>query len=67
MSMESYGGMILTGKNRRTRTESCPSATLSTTNPTLTEPGTNPGLRGKWHVNLTGCYAMQCSASSLLK
>jgi hypothetical protein len=25
----------------------CPSATLSTTNPTWTDPGSNPGLRGE--------------------
>jgi hypothetical protein len=27
--------------------ENCRSATLSTTNPTWTEPGLNPGLRGE--------------------
>jgi hypothetical protein len=37
MSLESDGGMILTGENRR---ETCPSATLSTTNPTWIDPGT---------------------------
>jgi hypothetical protein len=36
--------MKLRGENRSTKT--CPSATLSTTNPTWTEPGSNPGLRG---------------------
>jgi hypothetical protein len=46
MRMESNGGMILTGKNRRTRTETCPSATSSTTNPTWTYPEVNPSLRG---------------------
>jgi hypothetical protein len=29
-----HSGMILTGENRRTRRKTCPSATLSTTNPT---------------------------------
>jgi hypothetical protein len=29
-----------------TRGEPCPSATLSTPNPTWTDPGSNPGLRG---------------------
>jgi hypothetical protein len=29
-----HDGMILTGENRRTRRKTCPSATLSTTNPT---------------------------------
>jgi hypothetical protein len=38
---------ILTGENRRTRRKTCPSATLSTTNPTRIDPGANPGLRGK--------------------
>jgi hypothetical protein len=47
MSLESDGGMILTGGNRRTRRKTCPSATLSTTNPTWIDPGANPGLRGE--------------------
>jgi hypothetical protein len=38
---------ILTGENRRTRRKICPSATLSTTNPTWIDPGANPGLRGE--------------------
>jgi hypothetical protein len=38
--------MKLTGENRSTQGKTCPSATLSTTNPTWTEPGSNPGLRG---------------------
>jgi hypothetical protein len=43
MSMENRGGMILTGKNRRIRRETCPSA-LSSTSPTWTDPGENPDL-----------------------
>jgi hypothetical protein len=39
--------MKLTGENRRTRGKTCPSATLSITNPTWTDPGSNPGLRGR--------------------
>jgi hypothetical protein len=39
--------MKLTGENRSTRGETCPSVTLSTTNPTWTDPGSNPGLRGE--------------------
>ena len=35
--------MKLTGENRNTRGKTCPSATLSTTNPTWTDPG----LRGE--------------------
>jgi hypothetical protein len=38
--------MKLTGEDRTTRGKTCPSATLSTTNPTWTDPGSNPGLRG---------------------
>jgi hypothetical protein len=39
--------MKLTGKNRSTRGKTCPSATLSTTNPTWTDPELNPGIRGE--------------------
>jgi hypothetical protein len=46
MTLESDGGMISTGENRRTRRKTCPSATLSTTNPTWIHPGVNPVLRG---------------------
>jgi hypothetical protein len=42
-----HGGMILSGGNRRTRRKNYPSATLSTTNPTWTDLGANPGLRGE--------------------
>jgi hypothetical protein len=38
--------MKLTGENRRTRGKTCPIATLSATNPTWTDPGSNPNLRG---------------------
>jgi hypothetical protein len=38
-------GMKLTGENLRTRGKTCPSSNLSTTNPTWTDPGSNPGLR----------------------
>jgi hypothetical protein len=36
---------ILTGRNRRTRRKTCPSVTLSTTNPTWIDTGANPVLR----------------------
>jgi hypothetical protein len=39
--------MKLTGENRSTRGKTYPSATLSTTNPTWTDPGSNPGLCGE--------------------
>jgi methionyl-tRNA formyltransferase len=38
--------MKMTVENRSTRGKTCPIATLSTTNPTWTHPGLNPGLRG---------------------
>jgi hypothetical protein len=37
--------MKLTGENRSTRGKTCPKVTLSTTNPTWTDPGSNPCLR----------------------
>jgi hypothetical protein len=37
----------LTEENRSTRGKTCPRATMSTTNPTWTDPGSNPGLRGE--------------------
>jgi hypothetical protein len=45
--LESDGGMILTRKNRGTRRRTCPSAALSTMNPTWIDPGANSGLRGE--------------------
>jgi hypothetical protein len=47
MSLESDGGMILTGENQRTRRKTCPTVTLSTTNPTWIDLVANPGLRGE--------------------
>jgi hypothetical protein len=47
MRMESHGGMILAGENGRTRRETCPSDTMSTTNPTWSDPVANPVLRGE--------------------
>jgi hypothetical protein len=44
----SSGEMILTGENRRTRRKTCPSATLSTINPTWTDLWANSGLHGDW-------------------
>jgi hypothetical protein len=38
--------MKLTWENRSTRGKTCPSATLSTTNTTCNDPGSNPSLRG---------------------
>jgi hypothetical protein len=39
--------MKLTGENQSNRGKAYPSATLSTTNPTWTDTGSNPGLRGR--------------------
>jgi hypothetical protein len=39
VSMEIHSGLTLTGINRRSRRKVCPSATLSTTNSTWTDPG----------------------------
>ena len=39
--------MKLTREHRRNRGKTCPSATLSATKPTWTDPGSNPGLRGE--------------------
>jgi hypothetical protein len=39
--------MKMIGDNRSTRGETCPSATLCTTNPTWTDLESNPGLRGE--------------------
>jgi hypothetical protein len=39
--------MKLTGENGSTWGKTCPSAILSTTNPTWTDPGSNPTLRGE--------------------
>jgi hypothetical protein len=39
--------MKFIGENRSTRGKTCPIATLSITNPTWTDPGSNPGLRGE--------------------
>jgi hypothetical protein len=46
----SSGGIILTGENRRTRRETCPSATLSTTNPTglNSEQTRASAVRSRW-------------------
>jgi hypothetical protein len=42
--MESYSGMILTGKTKELTEKPYPSATMSTANPTWTDPGVNLGL-----------------------
>jgi hypothetical protein len=44
--------MKLTGENQSTRIKTCPSATLSTTNPTWTNSGSNPGLRSEMSATM---------------
>jgi len=44
MSTENLGEMIMLGENQSTHRKTCPSATLSTTNPACTGLGLNPGL-----------------------
>jgi hypothetical protein len=48
MSVGRHGGKTLTLEIQSTRRKTYPCATLSTTNPKLTEPGVNPGLLGEW-------------------
>lgn len=43
--VRSIGGITVTEENRSTRTEVCPSATSSNTNPTQTALGSKTGLR----------------------
>jgi hypothetical protein len=45
--MKRHGGMILTGENEEIKRKTYPCATLSTTNPTWTDPVANPGLCGE--------------------
>jgi hypothetical protein len=47
MSMDSHGGMILTGESQRTWSKTCPSATLPTTNTTWIDPGAKSVFRGE--------------------
>jgi hypothetical protein len=45
-----YGAMVewyWQGKTKELGRKTCPSATLSTTNPTWIDPGANPGLHGE--------------------
>jgi hypothetical protein len=55
MSVESHGGMIQTGKTEELEEKTCPSATLSTTNPTWNGPAPNSGLRSNRPV--TNCLS----------
>jgi hypothetical protein len=47
MSMESQYGMILTWENQKIRRKTCTSANFSSTHPTRSDRGANPGLRNQ--------------------
>jgi len=67
--------MILTRETRNTETKTCPSATLSTTNPAWTSVGFNLGLCGERavinhlnHDTVTGdWYSVPCIAHNYLE
>jgi hypothetical protein len=59
--------MKLTRKNRSTRRKTCPSATLSTTNPAYTDPGWNPGLRGERLATKRLSHGMTNAANKVSK
>jgi hypothetical protein len=52
--------MILTGENGRTWRETCPSASLSTTNPTWTDMSANPGRHREMPVTNHLSHDMAC-------
>jgi hypothetical protein len=52
----SIGRIILAGETRRIRRKTYPSATSSTINPTWTELGANPDLRGEEAATNRPCY-----------
>jgi hypothetical protein len=58
--------MISTGENRRTLWKTCPFATVSTTNLTLTVPGANPGLCSERAANYVCLYFLLFSFFFLL-
>jgi hypothetical protein len=73
MRVEGHGGIMFTGENRRTRRKACPSATLSTTNPTRTDPGADPGVRQRltvwategpdmWGMRIWRRWRIRCSS-----
>jgi hypothetical protein len=64
--MEHQWNEIYRGKPT-TRGETCPSATLSTTNLTWTDPGSNPGLRGERPATNRLSHGTTFTAKLLLK
>jgi hypothetical protein len=72
--------MKVTGENRSTRRKTCPSVTLSTTNPTWTDSLSNPVLRGEFFgllvlifsarymwlfFSLYLCFRLKCSTKEV--
>jgi hypothetical protein len=73
MNMEARRNDTDTENTKRTRRKTCPSATLCATNPTWTDPGANPGLRGERSATKrlshgTACFVHQvlCSETGTL-
>jgi hypothetical protein len=58
--------MKLTGENQSTRGKTCPDATLSTTNPTWIDPGSNSGLRGGRPATNRLSHSMACVSVLLI-
>jgi hypothetical protein len=58
--------MKLTGENRSIRGKNCPSATLSTKNPTWIDPGSNPGLSGERPATNRLSHGTACDGLDLL-
>jgi hypothetical protein len=59
--------MIIDRENRRTRRKTCPSATLSTTNPTWIDPGANQGLRSERPASNDLSHELRCYFKTLHK
>jgi hypothetical protein len=57
--------MKLTGKTEVLGGKTCPSATLSTTNHTWTDPGSKPGLRGDRPATNRLSHGTACQGFSL--
>jgi hypothetical protein len=73
MNMEARWNDTDRENTKRTRRKNCPSATLCATNPTWTDPGANPGLRGERSATKrlshgTACFVHQvlCSETGTL-
>jgi hypothetical protein len=54
------------GKIKKTQRKTCPTATLSTTNPTWINPGANPGLHGERPATNNQSHGTACGVPLLL-